>query len=35
MVASMDAAIDRIAERPEVIETDSIVVRWVRQSAAG
>jgi hypothetical protein len=29
MVASMDAAIDRIAERPEVIGTDSKVVRWV------
>jgi Lrp/AsnC ligand binding domain len=29
-IASMDAAIDRIAERPEVIGTDSKVVRWVK-----
>jgi hypothetical protein len=28
-IASMDAAIDRIAERPEVIGTDSKVVRWI------
>ncbi len=29
-IAGMDAAIDRIAERPEVIGTDSKVVRWVK-----
>jgi len=28
-IASMDAAIDRIAEQPEVIGTDSKVVRWI------
>jgi Lrp/AsnC ligand binding domain len=29
-IASMDAAVDRIAERPEVIGTDSKVVRWIK-----
>jgi hypothetical protein len=29
-IASMDAAIDRIAERPEVMGTDSKVVRWIK-----
>jgi hypothetical protein len=29
-IASMDAAIDRIADQPEVIGTDSKVVRWIK-----
>lgn len=29
-LASMDAAIDRIAELPEVTATDSKVARWIR-----
>jgi Lrp/AsnC ligand binding domain len=29
-IASMDAAIDGIAERPEVMGTDSKVVRWIK-----
>ena len=34
-LASMDAVIDRIVELPEVVATDSKVVRWIEGELTG